>query len=113
MKKELRVDIVDEATSGAGVTIEGVRFSGGTFDGQGIGTAISKYPLQTINLVAATPYPVTTTLTTEPYSIMVLDSAGNEITAAIEILFEFTGGVYVVTMEYSENLSGVKLKILY
>jgi hypothetical protein len=113
MRKVINVDIINEDTSGAGVTIEGVRFSGGTFDGQGIGTAISKYPLQTINLVAATPYPVTTTLTTEPYSIMVLDSAGNEITASVEILVEFTGGVYVVTLESSENLSGVKLKILY
>ena len=72
-----------------------------------------KYPLQTINLVAATPKVVTTTLTTEPYSIMVLDSSGNEITATVEILVEFTGGVYVVTLESSESLNGVKLKILY
>jgi len=72
-----------------------------------------KYPIQTINLVAATPKVVTTTLTSEPYSIMVLDASGNEITASIEILVEFTGGVYVVTLESSESLNGVKLKILY
>ena len=72
-----------------------------------------KYPLQTINLVAATPYIVTTTLTAEPYSIMLLDSDGVEITSSVEILVEFTGGVYVVTIESSDSLTGVKLKILY
>ena len=113
MRKIISADIIKEDTSGAGVTIEGVRFIGGTFDGQGISTAISKYPLQTLNLVAATPNVVTTTLTTEPYSIMVLDASGKEITATVEILVEFTGGVYVVTLESSESLSGVKLKILY
>lgn len=113
MRKIISTDIIKEDTSGAGMTIEGVRFSSGTFDGQGIGTAISKYPLQTINLVAATPNVTTTTLTTEPYSIMLLDSSGNEITATVEILVELTGGVYVVTVTSSENLSGVKLKILY
>ena len=72
-----------------------------------------KYPIQTINLVAATPKVVTTTLTSEPYSIMVLDSSGNEITASVEILVEFTGGVYVVTLTSASNENGVKLKILY
>ena len=72
-----------------------------------------KYPSQTINLVAATPKVVTTTLTSEPYSIMILDSSGVEITSTVEILVEFTGGVYVITIESSESLSNVKLKILY
>jgi len=72
-----------------------------------------KYPAQTITLVADTPYPVTTTLTTKPYSLMLLDSLGNEITATVENLIEFTGGVYVVTITSSESMSDVELLILY
>ena len=106
-----RVDIINDF-EGNGVTIEGVLIKNGVIAGV-TGGVVSKYPLQTINLVAATPNVVTTTLTSEPYSIMVLDSSGNEITASVEILVEFTGGVYVVTLESSESLNGVKLKILY
>jgi hypothetical protein len=98
-----------------GFEIEGITITDGVITCTSISGStgsISKYST-TISLSAGTPYPVTTTATTEPYSIMVLDSTGVEITASIEILVELSGGFYVVTLESTEAIANIKLKILY
>jgi len=55
---------------------------------------------------------VTTTLTTEPYNVFLLDSSGNDITSTVTISLSFST-VYSVTIGTSDALAGVKLKILY
>lgn len=54
-----------------------------------------------------------TTITTEPYNIMILDSSGNDITHAIKDSVALNGGVYKLYVYSVDALTGCKLKILY
>ena len=68
---------------------------------------------QTINLSAGVETDVTTTITTEPYNVFLLDSSGNDITALVTISIALVGLVYHVYISTVDALNNVKLKILY
>lgn len=68
--------------------------------------------LQTINLSSGAN-DVTTTITTEPYNVFLLDSSGNDITALVTISIALVGLVYHVYISTVDALNNVKLKILY
>lgn len=70
--------------------------------------------LDTVNLGAGVVTDITTTLTTEPYNIFVLDSAGNELgDPEIAVSLALVGGVYHVYIFTAVALNNVKVKILY
>lgn len=75
-------------------------------------TCDEKY-VTTVNLSAGVETDVTTTLTTEPYNIMVLDSDGNDITCLVTIRIEFTGVVYHIYIYSVDALNNVKVKVIY
>lgn len=78
----------------------------------GVGDSM-KYS-QTINLTAGVETRVTTTLTTEPYSVMVLDASGSIIGPhLIDMQMSLVGGVYVFDIYSADALSNAKLKIIY
>jgi len=56
---------------------------------------------------------ITTTLTLEPYSILLFDSSGNEITNAVTITCSIVAGVYQLAFYSVEAVLNVKLKIIY
>lgn len=56
---------------------------------------------------------VTTTITTEPYNVFLLDSSGNDITALVTISIALVGLVYHVYISTVDALNNCKLKILY
>lgn len=68
--------------------------------------------LQTIDLSSGAN-DVTTTITTEPYNVFLLDSSGNDITALVTISVALSGLVYHVYISTVDALNNVKLKILY
>lgn len=68
---------------------------------------------QTINLSAGVETDVTTTVTTEPYNIFLLDSSGNDITSLVTIAIALVGLVYHVYIVSVDALNNCKLKILY
>jgi N-acetylglucosamine-6-phosphate deacetylase len=68
----------------------------------------------TIALDAGVVTRVTTTITTEPYSVMVLDSTGKIVGPhLIDIQLLEVGGVYVLDIYSADALSGLTLKIIY
>ena len=69
--------------------------------------------LQTINLSAGAETDITTTVTTEPYNVFLLDSSGNDITALVTIRVALVGTVYHVYITSVDALNNCKLKILY
>jgi hypothetical protein len=77
-----------------------------------ITTGEMKY-LQTINLSAGAETNITTTVTTEPYNVFLLDSSGNDITALVTIRVALVGTVYHVYITSVDALNNCKLKILY
>ena len=77
-----------------------------------ITTGEMKY-LQTINLSAGAETDITTTVTTEPYNVFLLDSSGNDITALVTIRVALVGTVYHVYITSVDALNNCKLKILY
>lgn len=110
MRKVFNVDIINEDTSGAGVTIEGVRFSNGSMVEQAGGIALKKYE-STVTFAAGVETSKTTTVDSIPLTILLLN--GLTIVDATAGYFTLVGGVYVFTM-YSESLmTDVKIKILY
>jgi hypothetical protein len=76
-------------------------------------TLALRFPTQVIDLVAEMVYTLTTTLTEEPCSIMVLDSSGNLITDSLQISLSMATGVCVLSIYSSVNIAGTKIKILY
>ncbi len=100
--QELLHDIVDTLDSLDGVSSG----SGGSGDSFGY--------TQTINLTGGEdPTRVTTTLTDEPISIMILDSEGRVITSLLEITMSLVGEVYVLDIYSVEDVTNGKLKIIY
>ncbi len=100
--QELLHDIVDtlDALGGSGSG------SGETGDSNGY--------IQTINLTGGEdPTRITTTLTAEPFSVMILDSEGGVITHLLEIVISLVGGVYVLDIYSVEDVTNGKLKIIY
>lgn len=79
--------------------------------GSGGGTA-GQYT-QTTSLSAGVITRVTTTLETQPYSVMILDSLGNIITHTLKVQILLVGDVYVLDIYSSETLSNVKINIVY
>jgi uncharacterized protein (TIGR02145 family) len=67
----------------------------------------------TITLTADTELTVITPLPTEPYSILILDSSGNDITANLQISLALVSSVYEIYIYSVDSLTDVKLKILY
>ena len=82
------------------------------FEFVGLATEEMKY-LQTINLTGGVENDITTTLATEPYSIMLLDSSGNFLSADVTIQVTLSGGFYHILIYSVDSLNTVKLKILY
>jgi hypothetical protein len=69
---------------------------------------------KTINLIAGQVTPIVTTLTTEPYTIVIFDSNGIDISNDLgnpEI--DLVDGIYVISIYSSDNLYNAKLKIIY
>lgn len=60
--------------------------------------------LQTINLSSGAN-DVTTTITTEPYNVFLLDSSGNDITALVTISVALSGLVYHVYISTVDALN--------
>ena len=80
--------------------------------GGGSGDA-NKYQ-QTINLGGGGMTRITTPITTEPYSVMLLDSGGKIIGPhLVDIQLGLIGGVYVLDIYSSDVLLDLKLKITY
>lgn len=68
----------------------------------------------TIALDAGVVTRITTTITTEPYSVMVLDSTGKIIGPhLIDIQLLESAGVYVLDIYSADALTGLTLKIIY
>lgn len=69
---------------------------------------------QTINLGGGGMTRITTPITTEPYSVMLLDSGGKIIGPhLVDIQLGLIGGVYVLDIYSSDVLLDLKLKITY
>lgn len=74
--------------------------------------SMGKYS-QTFNLSAGVTT-VTTSLISEPYSIMIKDSSGNIINPPeIKIRLYQSGGVYYMEIYSADSISNVNIKILY
>ena len=70
--------------------------------------------LQTVNLSPGVETDITTTLTSEPYNLEFIDSAGNVITTGLlQPRLALSGGVYHVYVYSTTEYTGVKLKIIY
>lgn len=74
-----------------------------------------KYPVETIDLVADTQYDLTTTLTSSRtiYNVLIEDSSGNDITESVDRSWAAVSDYWHVYITSSENLSSVKVKIIY
>ena len=83
------------------------------FGSSNVSSSIQKLPTQVINLVAESTYTLTTTLTEDPISIMILDSSGNLITDSLTVSYSMATGVCVLSIYSSANLVGTKVKIIY
>ena len=69
--------------------------------------------LDTISLTAGAETDITTTLTTKPYNVQLLDSSGNVIESTLQIRTELSGGVYHIYIYSVDALTDVGLYILY
>lgn len=70
--------------------------------------------LQTVSLTGGAVTDITTTLTSEPYNVFVLDSAGNELgDPEIGVSLALVGGVYHIYVYSAIAIPSVKVKILY
>ena len=74
--------------------------------------------LQTIDLNAGVDTDITTTLTTEPYSVLLLDENAvtgewDDITYSVQIAIALVGLVYHVYIYSFDALTSIKLKIIY
>ena len=76
-------------------------------------TALGKVYSDTMSVSAGVLRTKTTTITTEPYNIMILDSDGNDITHNVKDSVALNGGVYKLYVYSVDALSGAKIKILY
>jgi hypothetical protein len=76
------------------------------------GTIVSKYS-GTVNLGAGVVTQKVTTVTTEPYSILILDALDNIITHTLQIQLAIVGGFYALDIYSVDVMAGVKIKILY
>lgn len=83
----------------------------GITGGGGTGTG-SNYYTKIVNLDAGIVTRIVTTLTTKPYSVLILDSAGNFLDAVTRQL-SLVGGVYVLDIYSTDALSDVEIRILY
>ena len=75
-------------------------------------TCDEKY-IKTDNLSAGVETDITTTLTDEPYNVMILDSSGNDITSLVTLRIGLDGGVYHFYVYSVDALSNVKFKVIY
>lgn len=85
--------------------------TGITGGGSGTGTG-SSYYTKIVNLDAGIPTRIVTTLTTKPYSVFILDSAGVFLDTVTRQL-SLVGGVYVLDIYSVEALFDVEIRILY
>lgn len=76
------------------------------------GTSVSKY-FSTVDLAAGVVTRKVTTVTSEPYSIMLTDSSDNVITSDVVISLVVVANFYNLDIYSQEALTGVKIKILY
>jgi hypothetical protein len=79
----------------------------------GTGSVVNKYS-GTVNLAAASvTQKVCTGVTTEPYSILLLDSSDIVITSSVSIELTTVGGEYALNIYSVDAQNNVKVKILY
>lgn len=80
-------------------------------------TLLAPYPkkkLITASLSAGAETDVTLTgVTTEPYSVLIFDSSGLNITDAVKDSTALSGGVYHTWIYSTDALTGVKIKVLW
>jgi len=77
------------------------------------GITMKKYQT-TINLTAGVTTTISTTVTDEPYSILIFDSSLNDITSLIgPMSIAKIGSYYTVYIDAVDTVTNAKLKILY
>jgi hypothetical protein len=81
--------------------------------GGGIGGGTVNAYSDTLSISAGTLRTKVTSLVTEPYSIQMFTSTGDDITDAVSYSYALDGGVYKLYVYSVDALSGCKLKILY
>jgi len=75
--------------------------------------ALGKLYTDTMSVSAGVLRTKATTITTEPYSVQIFSSSGNDITHAVKDSVALNGGVYKLYVYSVDALAGCKLKILY
>lgn len=123
--KQTNANHSGDATGSGALTLATVNANVGTFvnatvtvNAKGLttavanGTVISKYS-GTVNLGAGVVTQKVTTVTTEPYSIMLLDALDNLITDSLQIALTVVGGFYALDIYSVDAMVGVKIKIIY
>jgi hypothetical protein len=78
----------------------------------GTGSVINKYA-GTVDLAEEVVTQKITTVTSEPYSILLIDASDNIVTSDLGIELTIVGGFYALNIYSSTAMNGVKIKILY
>jgi len=77
------------------------------------GIPMSRVYSDTMSVSAGVLRTKITSLTTEPYSVQLFSSGGDDITSSLNYSYALDGGVYKLYFYSSDALSSVKLRILY
>ena len=81
--------------------------------GGGIGGGTVNAYSDTLSISAGTLRTKVTSLVTEPYSIQMFTSTGDDITDAVSYSYALDGGVYKLYVYSTDAITGAKIKILY
>ena len=81
--------------------------------GGGIGGGTVNAFSDTLSISAGTLRTKVTSLVTEPYSIQMFTSTGDDITDAVSYSYALDGGVYKLYVYSTDAITGAKIKILY
>ena len=77
------------------------------------GIPMSRVYTDTMSVNAGVIRTKATTITTEPYSVQIFSSSGNDITHAVKDSVALNGGIYKLYVYSVDALTGAKIKILY
>lgn len=123
--KESNANHGGDATGSGTLTLATVNANVGTFNnasitvnGKGLitaassGTVVAKYS-GTVNIAAGVTTQKTTTVSSEPFSILLMTSANVPLPNDLITGMALVAGVYVLDFYSVDALNGVKIKILY